>query len=57
MGTIPLRSISVDGMELTFMGDLPDASVSFILAFDGDSFTGEWDAEGMAAGFMSGTKR
>jgi hypothetical protein len=56
MGTIPMRNISVDGMELSFLGDLPDVTVSFILLFDGDSFEGEWDAGGMI-GFMSGTKR
>jgi hypothetical protein len=56
MGTFPLRSFSVDGMDLMFMADLPDATVSFFLTFEGDSFTGEWDAGGMT-GFMSGSKR
>jgi hypothetical protein len=56
MGTIPMRNISIEGMELSFLGDLPDVTVSFILLFDGDSFEGEWDAGGMM-GLMSGTKR
>ena len=56
MGTVALRSFSVDGMDLMFMADLPDATVSFFLTFEGDSFTGEWDAGGMT-GFMSGSKR
>lgn len=56
MGTIPMRNISIEGMELSFLGDLPDVTVSFVLLFDGDSFEGEWDAGGMM-GLMSGTKR
>jgi hypothetical protein len=56
MGIMPLRDFSVDGTEFTFIGDRPDVSVFFILEFDGESFTGEWDAEGMV-GFISGTRR
>jgi hypothetical protein len=56
MGTVALRSFSVEGMDLMFMADLPEAIVSFFLTFEGESFTGEWDAQGMT-GFMSGTKR
>ena len=56
MGTVALRSFTVDGMDLMFMADMPDATVSFFLTFEGDSFTGEWDAGGMT-GLMSGTKR
>ena len=56
MGTIALRSFAVDGMDLSFMADLPEATVSFLLTFEGDEFTGDWDAGGMM-GTMSGTKR
>ena len=55
-GTVPLRNVEVDGMDMTFLADTPDATVAFLLTFEGDSFTGEWDAEGMV-GFISGTKR
>jgi hypothetical protein len=56
MGIIPLRDIEVDGLELSFVGDLPDVTVFFTLSFEGDSFNGQWDAGGMV-GSMSGTKR
>jgi len=56
IGGITLREISVDGQELTFVGDSPDFVVIFVLVFDGDSFRGEWDAEGMS-GFVSGSRR
>ena len=56
MSGISMREISVDGQELTFVGDSPDFVVFFVLVFDGDSFTGEWDVEGMT-GFVSGRKR
>jgi hypothetical protein len=52
-----LRNISVDGMEVTFVGDMPEATVFFVLLFENEtSFTGEWDAEGML-GYVTGTKR
>ena len=56
VGSFALSDISVAGQELTFVGDSPDVVVFFILVFDGDSFTGEWDAEGMS-GFVSGSRR
>jgi hypothetical protein len=56
MGAIALSDITVDGQEMTVVGDSPDFIVIFVLVFDGDSFTGEWDAEGMT-GFVSGSKR
>ena len=56
MGAIALRDIVVEGQELTAVGDSPDFIVVFVLVFDGDSFTGEWDAEGMN-GFISGGRR
>ena len=56
MGIIPLRNIEVDGLDLSFVGDLPDVTVFFTMTFEGNSFKGEWDAGGMI-GSMSGTKR
>ena len=56
LGTVPLRNIEVDGMDLSFLADIPEATVAFLLTFEDDSFEGEWDAEGMV-GFISGTKR
>ncbi len=56
IGRFSLSEIAVDGQHLSFMGDSPDFVVYFALDFDGDSFTGQWDAEGMS-GFISGQKR
>ena len=56
MGAISLRDIKVEGNELSAVGDSPDFVVFFVLVFEGDTFTGEWDAEGMT-GFITGSKR
>jgi hypothetical protein len=56
MGLAPVSDISVDGNEMTFAVDTPDMAVFFIVVFDGDNFTGEFDAGGMG-GFISGKKR
>jgi hypothetical protein len=56
LGALPVRNIEVDGMDLSFLMDMPDATVAFLLTFEGDTFSGEWDAEGMV-GFVTGTKR
>jgi hypothetical protein len=56
MGAITLNDITVEGLELSAVGDSPDFVVVFVLVFDGDSFTGDWDAEGMS-GFISGSRR
>ena len=56
MGPITLRDIEVDGLELSAIGDSPDFVVVFVLEFEGDSFTGEWEAEGMT-GFITGSRR
>ena len=56
MGAITLRDIEVDGQELTAVGDSPDFIVVFVLEFDGDSFTGEWEAEGLI-GYITGSRR
>ena len=56
LGTISLRDITVNGMELSFVGDLPDVTVLFVLTVTGNTFTGQWDAEGMV-GYLTGNKR
>ena len=57
IGGMTVRNISVDGMEVSFVGDMPEATVYFVLVFeDESSFSGEWDAEGMV-GYLTGTKR
>ena len=56
MGGFAMSDIAVDGQELTFVGESPDVVVFFLLVFDGDSFSGEWDAEGML-GFVTGNRR
>jgi len=56
MGLAPVSDISVDGNEMTFAVDTPEMAVFFVVVFDGDTFTGEFDAGGMG-GFISGTKR
>jgi hypothetical protein len=56
MGPIALRDIEVDGQELTAVGDSPDFVVVFVLEFEGGSFTGAWEAEGMT-GFITGSRR
>lgn len=56
MGGFSLRRISVNGHELSFLAESPDIFVIIALAFDGDAFTGRWDAEGMS-GFISGKRR
>jgi hypothetical protein len=56
MGPAPVRDIAVEGNRMTFLVDAPDMVVSFAVLFEGDDFTGDFDAGGMA-GFISGTKR
>jgi hypothetical protein len=57
MGGGTLRSIAVEGMELSFISYMPDATVYVVLVFeDQASFSGEWDAEG-TFGYISGTRR
>lgn len=56
MGAFAMSDIAVDGQELSFVGDSPDVVVLVMLVFDGDSFTGGWDAEGMS-GAITGTRR
>jgi hypothetical protein len=56
MGPINLRDITVEGQELSAVGESPDFFVLFTLLFDGDAFTGTWDAEGMT-GYITGSRR
>lgn len=56
MGTTPVSDITVDGNDMTFLVDTPDMSVFFAVVFDGDDFSGEFDAGGMG-GFINGKKR
>jgi hypothetical protein len=56
IGGFSLSDISVDGQELTFFADSPDVLVVFVLVFSGNSYTGDWDAEGMS-GVVSGSRR
>jgi hypothetical protein len=51
-----VSNIVINGNEMTFVVDTPDMAVFFAVVFDGDTFTGDFDAGGMA-GYISGTKR
>ena len=56
MGLEALSDITVDGQQMSFVVDTPDMVVYFTVLFDGDSFSGDFDAGGMG-GSVSGTKR
>ena len=56
MGPAPVSDVAVDGNEMTFAVDTPDMAVFFVVVFEGDTFTGEFDA-GEMGGFISGKKR
>jgi len=56
LGGAPLSEIEVAGQEVTFLIDIPEASLAFTLTFEDDSFTGEFDGS-MGYGTISGTKR
>ena len=56
MGPGQVSDIVVDGQNMTFIVDTGDMTVWFAVVFDGDKFTGEFDAGGMG-GSISGTKR
>jgi hypothetical protein len=56
MGPAPVSDIGIDGNEMTFAVDTPDMAVFFVVVFEGDTFTGEFDA-GEMGGFISGKKR
>lgn len=56
MGPASVTNIVVQGNEMTFTVDSPDMLVFFAVVFEGDSFTGEFDVDGMM-GYISGKKR
>lgn len=53
MGGAALADIVLVGNEMTF--SIPDVGISFMLTFDGDEFTGEFDGA-MGAGMIFGSK-
>ena len=56
MGEMAITAIEVDGNVLTFAIDMPEAYISFMLEFEGDDFTGEFNADGMGGGAISGSR-
>ena len=56
MGPGQVTDITVQGNEMTFLVDTGDMAVFFSVVFDGDTFTGDFDAGGMG-GYISGKKR
>ncbi|MGD2122728.1 MAG: hypothetical protein PVJ76_13330 [Gemmatimonadota bacterium] len=56
MGSMPVSDIVIDGQQMSFVVDSPDMTVFFTVMFDGDDFSGEFDAGGMG-GYVTGTKR
>ena len=56
MGSMPVSDIVVDGQQMSFVVDSPDMTVFFTVVFEGEDFSGEFDAGGMG-GYVTGTKR
>ncbi len=56
MGPGQVTDILVDGNQMTFVVDTGDMAVFFAVVFDGDTFTGDFDA-GEMGGFISGKRR
>lgn len=56
MGPAPVSDIAIDGKQMTFAVDTQDMAVFFVVTFEGDNFSGQFDAGGMG-GYISGTKR
>ena len=56
MGPAPVSDIAIDGNQMTFAVDTQDMAVFFVVTFDGNNFSGQFDAGGMG-GYISGTKR
>jgi len=52
---LPIGSVTVEGQQLTLVGDTPDGPATLVLTFDGDVFTGSWTYAGMS-GVMSGRR-
>jgi hypothetical protein len=57
MGPSPVTNITIDGNTMTFFVDTPQVSVFFNVLFEGDGFTGSFDAGGGAVGYVSGKRR
>ena len=59
VGPGQVTDISIDGNRMSFIvhpADMPGMAAYFSAVFDGDTFTGEFDADGMG-GYVSGKKR
>jgi hypothetical protein len=56
MGSMAVSDVVVDGQQMTFVVDSPDMTVFFTVVFEGENFSGEFDAGGMG-GYVTGTKR
>ena len=56
MGTMPVRDLTVDGDQMSFVVDTPDMTVPFNVRFEGGTFSGDFDAGGML-GYVTGEKR
>ncbi len=53
---IGIRSVVVEGMAMTVVGDTPDGPVTMTVTFTGDTFAGSWTLAGMS-GTMTGKRR
>ena len=56
MGPGQVSDIVVSGNEMTFVVDTGEMGVFFAVVFDGDTFAGDFDVDGMG-GTISGKKR
>ncbi len=56
MGSAPMTAVAVEGMVMTFAVDPGGMLVHFRVTFEGPSFTGGFEADGMM-GSISGSKR
>ena len=56
MGAMRVRDLNVQGDQMSFVVDTPDMSVPFDVTFEGDAFSGDFDAGGMI-GYITGEKR
>jgi hypothetical protein len=52
---VPVRSVAVEGQQLTVVSDTPDGPATLVLVFAGDAFTGSWAYAGMS-GVLSGRR-
>ena len=56
MGAAEFSSLVVEGRQVTFSIEVP-VQASFIVMFEGEDFTGEFDAGPMGTGTITGVKR